>query len=102
MGQVNCPVLLLQGTLDVVALWQPPRFLFLLPDARLRIIAGAGHNLVTDAPQVVTARSCSSWRRSIRAAQRGRGLTGWSQQSERATRRRTRTDRPACLGALAR
>ncbi len=50
MHQVTCPVLLLHGSLDLIALGQPPRFLFLLPHAQLRTIIGAGHNVVADAP----------------------------------------------------
>ncbi len=50
MHQVTCPVLLLHGSLDLIALGQPPRFLFLLPHAQLRMIVGAGHNVVPDAP----------------------------------------------------
>ncbi len=54
LDEVRCPVLLLQGTHDAVALGQPPRFLPLLPGARLRVVPGAGHVVVTDAPEVLT------------------------------------------------
>ncbi len=59
MHQVTCPVLLLHGSLDLIALGQPPRFLFLLPHAQLRTIVGAGHNVVPDAPAETAAELLS-------------------------------------------
>ncbi len=59
MHQVTCPVLLLHGSLDLIALGQPPRFLFLLPHAQLRTIVGAGHNVVPDAPAETAAQLLS-------------------------------------------
>ncbi len=49
-------MLLLHGSLDLIALGQPPRFLFLLPHAQLHTIIGAGHNIVPDAPAETAAQ----------------------------------------------
>lgn len=55
MGRVRCPVLLVQGGRDVLVPGQPDRFLLLLPDARLTRVPGAGHAVVSDAPEVLAA-----------------------------------------------
>ena len=43
LGCVDCPVILAQGTLDVVAVGQTPRYLFAVPGSRFRPLVGAGH-----------------------------------------------------------
>lgn len=50
MSTVDCPVTLVQGTHDVVATGQTPRFLALVPGARFRPLLLAAHVPITDAP----------------------------------------------------
>lgn len=51
MSSIDCPVTLGQGTHDVVATGQTPRFLALVPGARFRPLVLAGHVPFTDAPE---------------------------------------------------
>ena len=43
LEQIDCPVILAQGTADVVALGQTPRYLLAVPGARFAPLVGAGH-----------------------------------------------------------
>jgi pimeloyl-ACP methyl ester carboxylesterase len=47
---VDCPVVLVQGTHDVLSLGQVVRLLPLVPGARFRLLPGAGHSAVGDLP----------------------------------------------------
>jgi pimeloyl-ACP methyl ester carboxylesterase len=49
-SDVACPVVLVQGTHDVLSLGQVVRLLPLVPGARLRLLSGAGHSAVGDLP----------------------------------------------------
>lgn len=49
LGGIACPVFLAQGTADVIAGGQTPRYLALVPGARFRPLVGAGHAPQSDA-----------------------------------------------------
>ena len=53
LGNVSCPVLLLCGSEDKVNLKASEKLEKLLPDAKLRIIENAGHELNSDAPEAL-------------------------------------------------
>lgn len=53
LDRVDCPVLLAQGTADVVAGGQTPRYLTLVPGARFHPLIGAGHAPQSDAPGAI-------------------------------------------------
>jgi pimeloyl-ACP methyl ester carboxylesterase len=53
LAHVRCPVILAQGTADVIASGQTPRYLTLLPGARFRPLLGAGHAAQSDVPDTV-------------------------------------------------
>jgi pimeloyl-ACP methyl ester carboxylesterase len=50
LDDVRCPVILAQGTADVVASGQTPRYLLALPSATFQPLLGAGHAPQSDAP----------------------------------------------------
>ena len=50
LGEIDCPVVLAQGTHDWIATGQTPRFRPLVPGSRLRVLPFAGHAPMTDAP----------------------------------------------------
>jgi pimeloyl-ACP methyl ester carboxylesterase len=53
LHRVNCPVLLAQGTLDVVGAGQTPRYLALIPGSRFQPLPGAGHAPQSDAADAI-------------------------------------------------
>lgn len=53
MDRIACPVLLAQGTADVIASGQTPRYLALVPGARFHPLIGAGHAPQSDAPGAI-------------------------------------------------
>ncbi|MBW0097871.1 alpha/beta hydrolase [Pseudonocardia sp. KRD-184] len=53
LERIDCPVILAQGTLDVIASGQTPRFLFAVPGARFVPLFGAGHAPQSDAPGAI-------------------------------------------------
>lgn len=53
LGEVNVPVLLAQGTFDVVGCGQTPRYLALISGATFQPLVGAGHAPQSDAPQQI-------------------------------------------------
>jgi pimeloyl-ACP methyl ester carboxylesterase len=55
LDDIDCPVLLAQGALDVIAAGQTVRFLACIPGARLRLLPFAGHAAQADAPRLVAA-----------------------------------------------
>ncbi|MCA1835862.1 MAG: alpha/beta fold hydrolase, partial [Actinobacteria bacterium] len=53
LGDVRCPVILAQGTADIVATGQTPRYLLALPGATFQPLLGAGHAPQSDAPDSI-------------------------------------------------
>ena len=55
LDEIGCPVLLTQGSADLVAAGQTPRFLPQIPGARFRVLPWAGHAGQGDAPAQVAS-----------------------------------------------
>jgi pimeloyl-ACP methyl ester carboxylesterase len=53
LDRIGCPVILAQGTADVIALGQTPRYLAAIPTARFVALLGAGHAPQSDAPDAI-------------------------------------------------
>jgi pimeloyl-ACP methyl ester carboxylesterase len=53
LDRIDCPVVLAQGTLDLVAVGQTPRYLAVVPAARFVPLYGAGHAPQSDTPEVI-------------------------------------------------
>jgi len=63
LDRIDCPVILAQGTADLVAVGQTPRYLACIPDARFVPLLGGGH-----APQSDTLRAILALVRDAGAA----------------------------------
>jgi pimeloyl-ACP methyl ester carboxylesterase len=55
LDRIDCPVILAQGTADLVALGQTPRYLAAIADARFVPLVGAGHAPQSDTPGAILA-----------------------------------------------
>jgi len=53
LDRIDCPVILAQGTADLVAVGQTPRYLAAIPGARFVPLLGAGHAPQSDVPQAI-------------------------------------------------
>ena len=53
MGEIRCPVTLVQGTADWISAGQTPRYLALVPTSRFRPLLAAGHAGQSDRPESV-------------------------------------------------
>ncbi|TFV77633.1 alpha/beta fold hydrolase [Blastococcus sp. CT_GayMR19] len=53
LHRVDVPVLLAQGSVDVVGAGQTPRYLALIPGSRFRLLPGAGHAPQSDAADAI-------------------------------------------------
>jgi pimeloyl-ACP methyl ester carboxylesterase len=53
LEKIDCPVILAQGTVDVMASVQTPRYLALIPQSRFQPLIGAGHAPQSDAPHTI-------------------------------------------------
>jgi pimeloyl-ACP methyl ester carboxylesterase len=53
LDRIDCPVILAQGTADVIALGQTPRYLPAIPTARFVPLLGAGHAPQSDTPDAI-------------------------------------------------
>ena len=53
LDRIDCPVVLAQGTADLVAVGQTPRYLAAIPGARFVPLVGAGHAPQSDAPGAI-------------------------------------------------
>jgi pimeloyl-ACP methyl ester carboxylesterase len=53
LDQVECPVTLAQGALDVVGAGQTPRYLSLIPRSRFHLLPGAGHAPQSDSAATI-------------------------------------------------
>jgi pimeloyl-ACP methyl ester carboxylesterase len=53
LDEVRCPVILAQGTADIVASGQTPRYLLAVPGATFQALLGAGHAPQSDAPDSI-------------------------------------------------
>ena len=63
LGNVSCPVLLLCGSEDKVNLKASEKLEKLLPDAKLKIIENAGHELNSDAPEALAGALAEFFKR---------------------------------------
>jgi pimeloyl-ACP methyl ester carboxylesterase len=82
LERIDCPVVLAQGTLDLVAVGQTPRYLAVVPGARFVPLHGAGHAPQSDTPGVIlrlvhecAAETAERAAVTERAPGRPRGLT---------------------------
>jgi pimeloyl-ACP methyl ester carboxylesterase len=55
LDRIDCPVVLAQGTADVISVGQTPRFLAAIPGARFVPLLGAGHAPQSDTPDAILA-----------------------------------------------
>ena len=53
LDRIDCPVVLAQGTADLVAVGQTPRYLAAVPGARFVPLPGAGHAPQSDTPDLI-------------------------------------------------
>jgi pimeloyl-ACP methyl ester carboxylesterase len=53
LDRIDCPVVLAQGTADLIAVGQTPRFLTAVPTARFVPLIGAGHAPQSDTPELI-------------------------------------------------
>jgi pimeloyl-ACP methyl ester carboxylesterase len=53
LDDVRCPVILAQGTADIVGCGQTPRYLLAVPSATFEPLLGAGHAPQSDAPDSI-------------------------------------------------
>jgi pimeloyl-ACP methyl ester carboxylesterase len=53
LDRIDCPVVLAQGTADLIALGQTPRYLTTVPGARFVRLLGAGHAPQSDTPEAI-------------------------------------------------
>jgi pimeloyl-ACP methyl ester carboxylesterase len=53
LGHIDCPVLLVQGTADWIAMGQTVRYLPLVPRSRFRPLLAAGHAPQSDRPEAI-------------------------------------------------
>ncbi len=53
LGHIDCPVLLVQGTADWIAMGQTARYLPLIPRSRFRPLLAAGHAPQSDRPETI-------------------------------------------------
>jgi pimeloyl-ACP methyl ester carboxylesterase len=53
LGHIDCPVLLVQGTADWIAMGQTVRYLPLVPGSRFRPLLAAGHAPQSDRPETI-------------------------------------------------
>jgi pimeloyl-ACP methyl ester carboxylesterase len=53
LDRIDCPVVLAQGTADLIAVGQTPRYLTVIPGARFVPLYGAGHAPQSDTPGLI-------------------------------------------------
>ncbi len=53
LDRIVCPVVLAQGTADLIAVGQTPRYLTTIPGARFVPLLGAGHAPQSDTPEAI-------------------------------------------------
>jgi pimeloyl-ACP methyl ester carboxylesterase len=53
LDRIGCPVVLAQGTADLIAVGQTPRYLGVIPTARFVPLLGAGHAPQSDTPEAI-------------------------------------------------
>lgn len=53
LDQIDCPVIVAQGTMDIVGSGQTPRYTPLIPGAHFTLLPAAGHAPQSDAPQTI-------------------------------------------------
>lgn len=67
LGHIDCPVLLVQGTADWIAMGQTVRYLPLVPRSRFRPLLAAGHAPQSDRPETIVRLVERTARRSSEA-----------------------------------
>ena len=55
LHRIDSPVILAQGSVDVVGAGQTPRYLALIPGSRFELLPGSGHAPQSDAPDAIIA-----------------------------------------------
>ncbi|HWM57482.1 MAG TPA: alpha/beta fold hydrolase [Pseudonocardia sp.] len=76
LDRIDCPVVLAQGTADLIAVGQTPRYLTVIPGARFVPLYGAGHAPQSDTPGVILRLVHESTAAAIqRAVERPRTAT---------------------------
>ena len=55
LDRIDCPVVLAQGTADLVAVGQTPRYVAAIAGARFVPLVGAGHAPHSDTPRAILA-----------------------------------------------
>jgi pimeloyl-ACP methyl ester carboxylesterase len=55
LGAVRCPVILAQGTADLISSLQTPRYLAVVPGSTFRPLLAAGHAPQSDSPAAIIA-----------------------------------------------
>ena len=73
LDRIDCPVILTQGTADLVAVGQTPRYLAAIPDARFVPLVGAGHAPQSDTPGAILALVRDATAAALRHAAGGPG-----------------------------
>ncbi|MFC4947519.1 alpha/beta fold hydrolase [Pseudonocardia sp. GCM10023141] len=70
LDRITCPVILAQGTMDLISSAQTPRYLLGIRGARFRLLPGAGHAPQSDVPNTIIdlVRDAAGCRGSVRAA----------------------------------
>jgi pimeloyl-ACP methyl ester carboxylesterase len=68
LNRVRCPVTLAQGTVDLLAGGQTPRYLLTVPGARFASLAGEGHSPMSDTPATIVELVTETVRRAGAAA----------------------------------
>jgi pimeloyl-ACP methyl ester carboxylesterase len=82
MERIDCPVVLAQGTVDVLAGGQTPRYLGLIPGSCFIPLLGAGHAPQSDTPGAIVQLVC---RASGAAGRSSPGTNGVAAQHRRRT-----------------
>lgn len=65
---IRCPVILAQGTADLISSAQTPRYLLAIPGSTFQPLLGAGHAPQSDAPDAILRMVAQASRRSLSAA----------------------------------
>jgi pimeloyl-ACP methyl ester carboxylesterase len=90
LDEVRCPVTLAQGTADLLAGGQTPRYLQAVPGARFAPLPGGGHSPESDTPETIlhlvreTSRRADAMREPpITGPDNGQGKRGWPRPTRR-------------------
>jgi pimeloyl-ACP methyl ester carboxylesterase len=87
VGHIDCPVLLVQGTADGIAMGQTVRYLPVVPRSRFRPLLAAGHAPQSDRPETIVRLVEQTARRAAETDQAGTGPTEVTVTPRRSGRR---------------